>query len=276
MPWLPEFVGAVELARLETRTAGQADPIGQYIAALDQGDAHALETVWPGEVVVHDPRAGEIRGHRQLRQFVRRSHALLAERHARTETVASIVVPDRAAVELVAHVVVDERERAWPITVVAESPDDRSVMFRSYFSQWVFDGRRHVRPAILDPATPHVGDVIDRYRAALDRGDIDAVVSTFTPDGYYREPIGAPFVHRGAGELSSFFTKCFSAGGGIGLDHCRVTDDGVRCALEYNCVRWGSHRLEPQAGIAVFERAPDGLLHAVRVYDDVDPPVDPS
>ena len=49
-----------------------------------------------------------------------------------------------------------------------------------------------------------------------------------------------------------------------------MTDDGVRCAVEYNCVRWGSHDLPPQAGIAVFERDADGLLAAVRVYDDVE------
>ena len=66
---------------------------------------------------------------------------------------------------------------------------------------------------------------------------------------------------------------CFSAGGGIGLQHCTVTDDGVRCALEYNCVRWGRHDLPPQAGIGVYERGPDGLLAAARVYDDVEAPV---
>ena len=59
-------------------------------------------------------------------------------------------------------------------------------------------------------------------------------------------------------------------GGGIGLEHCAVTDDGVRCALEYNCLRWGGHDLaSPQAGIAVHERDGDGLLASVRVYDDV-------
>ena len=52
-----------------------------------------------------------------------------------------------------------------------------------------------------------------------------------------------------------------------------MTDDGVRCALEYNCVRWGGDDLPPQAGIAVFERGPDGLLAAARIYDDVEAPV---
>ena len=53
-----------------------------------------------------------------------------------------------------------------------------------------------------------------------------------------------------------------------------MTDDGVRCALEYNCVRWGSHDLPPQAGICVYERGPDGLLAAARVYDDIEAPVE--
>lgn len=46
----------------------------------------------------------------------------------------------------------------------------------------------------------------------------------------------------------------------------------MRCALEYNLVRWGGHHVTPQAGIAVYERGGDGLLAAARVYDDVQPP----
>ena len=71
-------------------------------------------------------------------------------------------------------------------------------------------------------------------------------MNTFAPDGYFREPIGPHYAHCGTAELRSFFTTCFSAGGGIGLQHCTVTDDGVRCALEYNCVRWGRHDLPPR------------------------------
>jgi hypothetical protein len=51
-----------------------------------------------------------------------------------------------------------------------------------------------------------------------------------------------------------------------------VSDDGVRCALEYNCVRWGGHDLTPQAGMGIYERGRSGRLSAVRVYDDVEPP----
>jgi ketosteroid isomerase-like protein len=276
MPWLPEFVSAVELARLQTRAAAQADPVGQYFTALNQGDTHDLEAVWPGEVVVYDPRAGEVRGHKQLRHFVRQNQEWMAARHARAQTVATTQADGRAVVELLVHLDHDGRDLDWPVAVVAESPDDRSVVFRTYCSQWPVDGRRHLRPAILPPGSAHPGDVVGRYQAALAIGDTEAVVSTFEPDGYYREPIGPHASHRGAGELRSFFASRFSSGGGIGLQHCAVTDDGVRCALEYNCVRWGRHDLPPQAGLGVYERGPDGLLTAVRLYDDIEAPAEHS
>jgi hypothetical protein len=194
MPWFPDFASAVELARRQTRAAGKADPVGQYFAALNEGDTRALETVWPGEVVIYDPRAGEVRG--------------------------------------------------------------------------------HVRPPILGSGHAQPGDVVGRYQAALAAGDAEAVVSTFAPDGCFRGPFGPRYAHRGTAALRVFFTWCFSAGGGIGLEHCAVTDDGVHCALEYNCVRWGSRDLPPQAGIGVYQRGPDGLLTAARVYDDVEAPLD--
>ena len=128
-----------------------------------------------------------------------------------------------------------------------------------------------MRPAILPPATSIRRDIVARYQARLDTGDADAIVNTFAPDGYYREPIGRIASTAAPPELRSFFADA-TRSGGIGVQDCAVTDDGVRCALEYNCIRWGDHVLTPQAGLAVYERAPDGLLVAVRVYDDLQPP----
>jgi len=273
MPWFPDFVGAVELARLETRAARRTDPVARYLTALDRGDTGALESVWPGEVVVYDPRAGEVRGHRQLRRFVRHNAAWRAEHHVSTEVVASTRVDGRAAVELLAHFALEGVELAWPVAVVAESHDDSSVVFRTYCSQFPVDRRRHLRPPILGPGPAETGDVVGRYQAALEAGDAEAIVELFAPDGYLREPIGSPYTHRGAAELRAFFTMCFSAGGGVRQEHCAVTDDGVRCALEYNCVSWGSRELPPQAGLAVYERGANGLLVAARLYDDIETPV---
>jgi hypothetical protein len=198
---------------------------------------------------------------------------LLAERHARIETVAATVAGDRAVVELLAHLAQDGREVAWPVAIVAESPNERSVVFRSYCSQRALTGRPYLRRSILAPRRVHVGDVVGRYHAALAAGDVEALVGTFAPDGYLREPPGPQYLHRGAAELRTFFRAYFSAGGGIGVENCRVTDDGERCALEYNCVRWGDRALPPQAAIAVYERSADGLLAAARMYDDIDAPI---
>ena len=63
MPWFPEFASAAQLARKEVREAGLDDPVGEFLAALREGDPRILETVWPGEIVIYDPRAGEVRGH---------------------------------------------------------------------------------------------------------------------------------------------------------------------------------------------------------------------
>jgi limonene-1,2-epoxide hydrolase len=271
MPWFPDFANAAELARRETRAASKADPVAQYLAALDKSDARALERVWPGQIVVYDPRAGEVRGHKQLRDYVARNKSWLAENRARIETVAETCAGRRAVVELLAHMAVGGQEIAWPVAVVAESPDDRSVVFRTYCSQWPVLGQHHVRPPVLKPADAHPGGVVGRYQAAMDAGDAEAVVGTFAPDGYFREPLGPQYVHRGSAELRSFFSSQLSAGG-IGLECCAMTDDGVRCALEYNCVRWGGHDLPPQAGLGIYERGRDGLLAAARVYDDIEAP----
>jgi len=274
MPWFPDFVSAVELARRQTRVAGHADPVAQYFSALQSGATSDLETVWPGEVVIYDPRAAEVRGHRQLRHFVRDSQAMLTQRHATIERVASTSVGRRAVVELLAHLKdIEGHEVAWPLAVVAESPDDLSVVFRTYCSQRPVDGSRHLRPPILRSGDAPSGDVVARFLSALEVGDTETIMSTFATDGYLREPIGPDSTHRGPDELRTYFIECFSGGGGIHLESCAVTDDGVRCALEYNCVRWGSHDVPPQAGIAVFERGPGGLLTAVRYYDDVEAPV---
>ena len=169
MPWFPEFASAVELARKQTRAAGVADPVAQYFAALNKGDTHLLENAWPGEVVVYDPRAGEVRGHRQLRRFVSQNLSWMAEHHARTETVASTAAGGRAVVELLAHLDHQGQELAWPVAVVAESPDESSVVFRTYCSQWPVDGQRHLRPPILEPGPVRPGDVVGRYQDGAGR-----------------------------------------------------------------------------------------------------------
>jgi hypothetical protein len=272
MPWFPDFIGAAELARRNTQIAGRADPVAQYLKAIEQGDSHLLQATWPGQVVVNDPLVGEVRGHKELRRFVSQNQSWLAEQQARTEVISSTSDGQRAVVELVATLDQGGQRISWPIAVVAESPNDRSVVFRTYCSTVPHEGHRRLRPPILNAGGHEPDDVIGHYQTALDAGDVEGIVDTFQADGYIREPIGPDALHRGTDELRVYFLECFGAGGGLTLEPCEVTDDGQKCALEYNCVRWGSRDIPAQAGIAIFERGADGLLAAVRVYDDVEPP----
>src|SRR4051812_11813431 len=164
MPWLPEFTSALEQARLRLRTQGLADPASQYLNALSRDESRALETVWPGEVVVHDPYRGEVRGHRSLRRFIHDNHAWFAERQARVETVASICTRHRAVLELLVHLVDEEHGPVeWPIAVVADSPDDLSVTFRSYCSQSPVTGHRSTRPAFLAAGSAGAAESVLEY-----------------------------------------------------------------------------------------------------------------
>ena len=64
----------------------------------------------------------------------------------------------------------------------------------------------------------------------------------------------------------------FANGGGIPLEHCTLTDDGTRCAIKYNRVRWGVADIPAQTGVGVYERASSGRLAATRIYHDMEPP----
>jgi hypothetical protein len=96
-----------------------------------------------------------VRGHRQLRRFVRNNQLLWAEGHVCIETVASTRIGGRAVVELLTHLDdYDGHPVDWPIAVVAESSDELSVVFRTYCSQWPVDGQRHIRRPCSRRPTP--------------------------------------------------------------------------------------------------------------------------
>jgi len=270
MPWFPDFVGAAELARRQSLPYDPDDPVKRYLTALSDGSPHALEVSWPGRIVVQDPRAGVVTGHRDLRRFVTTNQEWLQARRARIETVSSIAEGPRAVVELLARLEIAGTPVDWPVAVVAEAADRYSLHLRTYCSQLVVDGRRHRRAPVLGSGAVQPEGVVGRHLDALVAGDVDGVVATFAEDGYLREAVGGPDVHRGSEELHSFYSRVLSAGE-VSLECCQITDDGVRCAVEYNEVSAGRAG-SPQAGLAVFERTGDGRLAGVRCYDDIELP----
>ena len=110
-----------------------------------------LEKVWPGQVVVYDPLVGEVQGHSELRHFVTRNRAWLADHRATTADGGRDPRRSTSRRRVGGHPRrVTGASVTWPIAVVADSADDHSVIFRTYCSTLPFDGQRHLRPPILE------------------------------------------------------------------------------------------------------------------------------
>jgi hypothetical protein len=275
MPWMPEvFTAQIADARREQDAASANDTV-PYYEGIMANQPEALVRSFAGEPRVNDPRVGHVEGARELYAFVGGTANWFRERDAVVENVALTRTSTRTIEEVVLHLLSDKGARVeLPVAVVSDRNPDRTLKaIRVYHSMWPLAGEHRVRSPLL-PADPklHAEGSPGDYQRALAEGDLEGVVGTFEPDGYAREPSGGAYLHHGAEGLRELYMHLFANGGGIPLEHCTLTDDGMRCAIEYNCVRWGVTDIQPQAGVAVYERGSSGLLSAARIYDDVEPP----
>ena len=254
--------------------AATPDPTESFLEALIAGDIAALRSGFDGEPDVDDPLAGRVRGAGDFERFAAERQAWLDERAARLERLPGSPATHghrRSVFEALLHLRLPAREIALPVGVVGDHANSgRLRAVRVYHSLWPLLGAHRVRAALLprDPALRLTG-VVAEYQRALASGDVEAIVGAFEPGGYFREPAGGDYVYHGVERLRSFMAHLLGPGG-IPLEHCTMTDDGVACAIEFNAVQFGPHRLEPQAGLAVYERGPSGRLRGARIYDDVD------
>jgi len=248
--------------------SGQATE--RYVDYLSEGNADAVRSLFSDEPSIEDPTGGRIRGRDRLFGFVRDRKRWLADHNASLEHLRTTTVPERTVVEYSLSLDLDEPRYPLPYAVVGEHGTGGTLEhIRVYHSLWPLVGHHEIRNAIL-PARHDLtlSGTIATYQRALAEGDVETIVGTFEPDGYFREPAGGPHFYRGVEHVAAFMAMLL-ARGGIALEHCTVTDDGVACAIEFNAVKFGPESLVPQAGVAVYERGPSGLLHAARIYDDV-------
>jgi hypothetical protein len=275
MPWMPEvFTASIAEARHAQDVAARTNDAIPYYEGIMADEPDALMHSFAGQPILDDPRVGQVEGARRLRDFVSEMADWLRKRDAITENVALTLSPIRTVEEVVLHLLGEGVRVEFPVAIVADRNPDRTLKaIRVYHSMWPLTGSHDARPPLLpeDPKLHAEGSPGD-YQRALSKGDLEGILATFEPDGYAREPSGGSYLHRGAEGLRELYAHLFANGGGIPLEHCTLTDDGVRCAIEYNCVRWGATDIPPQAGVAVYERASSGLLSAARIYDDVEPP----
>lgn len=247
------------------------NPTSSYLDGLLAGDVDGLLEAFAGEPVVDDPLRGHVRGTADFKRFVKTQHAWLRERAARLEPLRTTRTGHRTVFEALMQMRVPAAagDVQLPIAVVGEPGGESISVIRVYHSLWPLNRAHKIRAPLLsrDPAIV-VNDVVAEYQRALASGNVDAIVETFEEEGYFREPAGGEWFYQGRRKLREFMAH-FLGNGGIGLEYCTMTDDGVACAIEFNAVQFGPHKLEPQAGVAVYERGAGGRLHAARIYDDV-------
>lgn len=252
------------------RAQPSTDPTAAFLGRLLGGDRPSLLAAFAGDPQVDDPMGGRVVGDEAFDRFLEQRRAWLAERSANVESLRVTQDERHTVFEAVLHLRLPDTTIALPIAVVGDrAPDNRVSAIRIYHSHWPLLGAHRVRAPLLPPDTTLViRDVVGVYQRALAAGHVDSIVEAFEPDGYFREPSGGIYVHRGRDALRTFFTALLSSGG-IGIEHCTLTDDGTVAAIEFIAVRFGTQQLVPQAGLAVYERAPGGRLRAARIYDDV-------
>jgi hypothetical protein len=244
-------------------------PVARYVPLLIAGDLHGLLDLFGNVPRINDPRLGWVEG-AMFEAFVAASAEGLGERKAQVEHLVTTITASGAVEECILSLVRRGVAVRLPVAIAAALSAGVVDSIRIYHSMWPLIGAHFVRRPIL-PGRPGLvlPDVIERSHDSLARGDLRGLLRQFEEDGIIYEPGGGREVHRGTVQLRRFFGGLLSRGG-VDLERCSVTDDGTRCALEYNVRACGDRPLPRQAGIAIYERADTGHLSAARIYDDID------
>jgi SnoaL-like domain len=263
-------------APIAAGSEGAARVAETFLSLLAAADAGGIARLLSDNAVVDQPLWGTARGQAEIQVMVSRAGGWLAHRKAGARLAATTSNGHRAVAEHSLELRIDGRTIDLPVAVVAEWRGGAVSAVRTYHSTWPMSGSHRLRTPVLahDPSIVVPG-ILEHYQRALAAGDLEGILDAYEEDGYAREPSAGDYVSRGKARLRQVYTMQLLRGG-IPLEYCSITDDGLRCAIEYNCVRWGKTEILPQAGVAVYERGKTGRVAAARIYDDITPPAPPA
>jgi hypothetical protein len=246
-------------------------PVSRYVPLLIEGDLRGLLDLFADAPRINDPWLGWIE-EAMLELFVATSSKGLIERRARVEHVATTATPLGAVEECIVTLVRRGETVRLPVAIAGAGSVGALTSLHVYHSMRPLTGAHAVRRPIL-PAKPglRLPLIVERLHEGIAAADVRGVLRQFDVRGLLREAESERHVIRGADELELFFGRLL-ARGGISAERCTLTDDGSSCALEYNLIEWDELHVPHQAGLAVYERSPAGLLAAVRLYDDIERP----
>lgn len=252
-------------------TIAGTSPGMSYLQGLMQQDHVLLSTFFAADPQIHDPWFGRIKGEEALRGFTARVGHWLAN-NAEFELRHVTDTGDYVAEESVVRFEFDGDPVEMFVAVAADR-DARGLYdeLRVYYRTVVIDPQRSIRQPLLQgspDAAPPRGSTLARYMEALASGEVSTVLAMFEPDGSF---LGGELYDREALE-ATLYPQIFELGGGAVLEHCKLHDDGTTYVLEFNALTRGPLTNHPQAGIAIYERGPSGLIQSARVYDDIQDP----
>lgn len=244
--------------------------IQKYYSLVQAGEWESLFEKAAEGFTIDSPTFGRHAGKAALTPLFEQQRNILKKYRARIESPATTVMDNTTAVEFMLHFTVEGKPVEVPSILIADIDSDTIEVIRIYHSTYPLSGQRKQRPPILPPAK-YLSEpkIIEHYMKALRAGELETLLEQFEDDAYIQEATGA--THHGAATLRKSFTGVL-ADGGLPIQQCALTFDGDRCVIEYNLDQWGSRKILPQCGCAVYEIGPFGKIAAVRVYDDIVPP----
>jgi SnoaL-like domain len=269
MPATPDVSTPTTSARPRTTEPAH---VPFYDGVLHMG-ADELLACWATDPNLDEPRSGRVAGVDRFVGWAQQTREWLLSADAAIRPVYVLVTPTRTVEEVAIDLTLDGERRELPVAIVGACDGGGLTALRIYHSMWPLTRGHEVRRPLLsrDPSIV-VPDAIGDYQRALAAGDLEGILAAYEDGATAREPAGGQYVFTGKDSLRHIYSLQFADGAGIPLQHCTMTDDGIACALEYHVGRWGHAAIEPQAGVAVYERGTSGKIAFARIYDDIDPP----
>lgn len=246
-----------------------------YLRTLVLGTEEELTNLVGENGYIDDPREGSNVGAQEINKFSRKFKDWLGDAELETEMLRITASDSRVCSEDILHIKRPNEYLQLPVaTVISSDTASGANVVHVYYTQWPFNKHHSVRPGLYsEPQTvaPH-SDVILKYFESLVSGDIEKTLECFEADIYFREASGPPYVHWGKYAVRQYFLGLFGKGAPMLRDDT-IIDDGRCAVMEFTVVGWNGVKREPnqyEAGLAVYQRSNDGLISAIRIYDDVD------
>lgn len=245
-----------------------------YLSIVINEDANALLNLVGQDGIVEDPRFPGNRGESDLRDFIIKFQGFFSPMSPQVEHVRTTATDQRVISEDMLHINNNGENWELPVATVVANDPESGIRVHVYYTNWPFNKKHTARRNLFNEPQPNQAEfegAILNYVQSLLTGDLDKIRDSFEADIYFREPSGVPYTHWGRNSVVNYFKGLFANGAPMLRDDT-VTDDGRTVVMEFSVIGWdGKPRPADrwEAGMAVYERSRDGLMCAIRIYDDV-------